>query len=879
MSIASANEPLKQRIRYGKGKFDMRSMFTRMRLLAAISALGFGVAVRAGDPGGDLSKQQPKYRIKGEIPPAPIRSPEEELKTFKLPPGFRMELVAAEPLVEEPIALTFDPDGRVYVVEMRGYMPDVQGTGELDPVGKIVRLESSKGDGTLDKSTTFLEGLIIPRAVGLAGDGVLVAEPPTVWFCRDTKGEGKCTEKKVVFTDFGARNPNPEHMANGLMWNLDNWYYNADWPARFKFSKGQFLRDGTIARGQWGIAPDDTGRLFYNSNSSMLRCDLVPAQYMMRNPSLPAPPGLNVAIAANAVFSSRVNPGVNRGYTEDCNMEGHLARVTASCGPTIYRGGQYPAEFQGNAFVCEPAGNLMVRHVVTQQGVNITAKSVQQDGVDFLTSTDERFRPVSLYNAPDGSIYVVDLYHGILQHKAYVSAYLADQIKKRDLEKNDGHRGRIWRIVHGSAKPGVQPRLSKAPVSELVKTLSNPNGWWRDTAQRLLVERQDETAVPLLNAVVSGKASGATPLAKIHALYALDGLGLLDDDAVAGAMKDADARVRVAAVRLGEILIRKHTGASTLEAAQALGKDSDPGVQLQALSMGDVPELEKEVVAILLKHADDPLFRSAAISGAAGRELELVSSLIANKDLATAGKGSSEMFSDLAGCVVRGRSSERIEKLLELIAAQPAGAKAAQEALASGMAEAVAPTKAKTSARVLRLNREPAALAKLTGNSDGNISKMAKRAENNMSWPGKPGDNTPPLKPLTEVQEKRFVVGRELFSQNCATCHQPSGLGQDGIAPPLVDSEWVLGPEDRVTRILLCGLRGPLKVGKKTLDLEMPSMRAFDDEQVASILTYIRREWGHEANPVEPGIVTRLRKETAERGDTQWTAEELLQIK
>src|SRR6185437_4953132 len=185
---------------------------------------------------------QPKYHIK-EIPPAPVRTADEELKTFKLPPGFKIELVASEPMVEEPIALTFDPDGRMYVVELRAYMPDVKGTGELDPIGRIVRLESSRGDGKYDKVGTYLDNLIIPRAVSLAGDGVLVAEPPTVWFCHDTKGDGKCDEKKAVFTDFGSRNPNPEHMANGLTWTLDNWYYNADWSARFRYAKGQFLRD------------------------------------------------------------------------------------------------------------------------------------------------------------------------------------------------------------------------------------------------------------------------------------------------------------------------------------------------------------------------------------------------------------------------------------------------------------------------------------------------------------------------------------------------------------------------------------------------------------------------------------------------------------
>ena len=288
--------------------------------------------------GGDLSKQAADVHRGDRIPPRAVLSPEEELKTFKLPPGFHAELVAAEPMVEEPIALTFDPDGRMYVVEMRGYMPDLAGTGELDPVGRIVRLESSKGDGHFDKSTVFLDNLVVPRAVGLAGDGVLVGEPPNLYFCRDTKGDGHCDQKTIVANDYGRRSANPEHMANGFVWSLDNWYYNADYSGRFRYiSRARFVRDGTISRGEWGIAQDDVGRLFYNTNGSMLRCDLFPSSYLTRNPYLSTPAGVNVGIASNATHPARVNPGVNRGYTADCDAHGKLQRVTASCGPTIYR--------------------------------------------------------------------------------------------------------------------------------------------------------------------------------------------------------------------------------------------------------------------------------------------------------------------------------------------------------------------------------------------------------------------------------------------------------------------------------------------------------------------------------------------------------------
>jgi mono/diheme cytochrome c family protein len=200
--------------------------------------------------------------------------------------------------------------------------------------------------------------------------------------------------------------------------------------------------------------------------------------------------------------------------------------------------------------------------------------------------------------------------------------------------------------------------------------------------------------------------------------------------------------------------------------------------------------------------------------------------------------------------------------------------------LLGAVADTLAPvTKGKSSPRRVRMGREPAALLLLEKNKDKKIVELARRAETAMSWPNKPGDTTPPLAPLSEEQAKRFGVGRELFSQICAACHQPSGLGLDGVAPPLVDSEWVLGPAPRVARIVLHGLHGPVKVGKKTIDLEMPGLKAMDDEQLASILTYVRREWGHEGNPIDPPMVARVRAETEGRGDEQWTEEELLKIK
>jgi mono/diheme cytochrome c family protein len=215
-----------------------------------------------------------------------------------------------------------------------------------------------------------------------------------------------------------------------------------------------------------------------------------------------------------------------------------------------------------------------------------------------------------------------------------------------------------------------------------------------------------------------------------------------------------------------------------------------------------------------------------------------------------------------------------------LIADVPEKLKADKQALIQGVADAVAPDpKSKTPKRKLRLAKEPAGLAALHKSTDKKIASLATTIDAGLTWPSKPGDTTPPLKPLTSEQQERFATGGVLYNQLCGVCHQPSGMGQDGLAPALLDSEWVLGTPARTTRIILQGVEGPIKVGKKTFEGEMPGLQALPDDQIAAILTYIRREWGHEADPVEPAYVAKIRKETAGRGEQQWTAEELMNVK
>ncbi len=216
--------------------------------------------------------------------PSPPKSPEEELTTFKIEPRLRVELVAAEPLVEDPVVITFDADGRLWVVEMRGFMPDIDGAGEGEPVGRVSVLEDRDGDGRMDVSTIYIDSLVLPRALAVIPGGALLAENQALWLTRDNDGDLRADEKILLDSTY-AGGALVEHSGNGLWRGIDNWYYNAKSRLRYRFIDGEWRRDSTEFRGQWGISHDDAGRLYYNYNWSQLHADLVPPNYLSRNPN------------------------------------------------------------------------------------------------------------------------------------------------------------------------------------------------------------------------------------------------------------------------------------------------------------------------------------------------------------------------------------------------------------------------------------------------------------------------------------------------------------------------------------------------------------------------------------------------------------------
>jgi len=272
----------------------MRFPHSRLRVsLACVFAAGLPLPLFALH---EKNAGPEKVEIKFNLPPPAPLSPEAALKSFTLEPGYRMELVAAEPLVEAPIAMSWDDQGRLYVVEMRGYMHDVTGTKDMEPLGRIKRLEDTDGDGRMDKASVFLDQLVLPRAVMAVNGGALVAEPPMLYFCRDTDGDGKADVKEVIAEDFGTRTGQPEHMANSPVWAMDNAVWSAGWGTRLKLRGGVWTKDSGLGRGQYGLCQDDSGRLFFNYNSDPLRCDLLPAEAFYGNPMLRSTPGIHCRV-------------------------------------------------------------------------------------------------------------------------------------------------------------------------------------------------------------------------------------------------------------------------------------------------------------------------------------------------------------------------------------------------------------------------------------------------------------------------------------------------------------------------------------------------------------------------------------------------------
>lgn len=628
------------------------------------------ILLRIRDRGGLPAGQTPAAFIRTEMPlidnlgqrrhtedelraylkPVPPRSPQEALETFETLDGFHIELVAAEPLVFDPIAAAFDEDGNLYVCEMRDY-PYFPQPGDK-PIGTVCVLRDTDDDGVFDESHVFARELLWAGGVAPWKGGVFVAAPPDIWYMRDTDGDFVADERRKVFTGFGTQNQ--QAMLNNLKFGLDHKIYGStagnggvvkpsDQPDaagvqvngqdfRFDPVSGQFEAiAGTV---QFGNSFDDWGNRFLCSESNPLQHAVLPQHYMARNPHLPIPRSVyNIAGGSVPIF--RISPTERWRQIRSSRRIAHGQRgansagashhvIDAGAGVTVYRGGAYPEEFYGNVFVGDAQNNLVHRRRLVPQGVTFDSERADEQ-TEFVRSSDNWFRPVNFVNAPDGTLYVLDMSREILE-----SIHIPlDVVKFLDL-KSGRRNGRIYRIAPDGFRTSATPRLGRASTAELVAALESPHGWWRETAHRLIYERQDASAAEPLRTLLHDSPS---PPTRLHALWSLQGLGALTDDDVARALNDPFPALREHGVRLAEPRLSdsKRLRELVLKAAG----DGDARVRFQvAFTLGETDDSRAlpALMSILKQDADDPWMRAAVLSSLTTSADAAIASLLDDVD-------------------------------------------------------------------------------------------------------------------------------------------------------------------------------------------------------------------------------------------------------
>jgi putative membrane-bound dehydrogenase-like protein len=598
-----------------------------------------------------------------EMPRFPAVEAREAHKTFRVRPGFRVELAASEPNVQSPVAMAWDEDERLYVVEMRDYSERRE-----EKLGRVRLLEDADGDGVYERAGVFAEGLAWPTAVFPWKGGVFVGCTPDVLYLRDTDGDGRADERRVVFTGFGegVKRLNVQALLNSFNWGLDNRVHGAASMngGRVRRSDGATERrsDGGKADagvelrgkgfafdpvslelaaedggGQHGLSFDDWGRKYVCSNSHHIQAFAYEGRYAgLGGKEFVMPPGLvDIAADGPAAEVYRASPeepwrvirtkwrvsGAVPGIIEGGGRS--AGYFTGATGVTIYRGDAYGAAFAGDAFIGDAGGNLVHRKRIRPSGVLVRAeRPADERKSEFLASTDTWFRPVQFANGPDGCLHAIDMYRETIEHPWSLPEGL-----KKHLDLNSGwDRGRIWRVVPEKFERRPRVKLSKATAGELVGLLSHPNGWHRDTAARLIYERQDRGVVRMLEAAVLAPAKPqAAAAGRVHALYALLGLGALGEAHVMAALGDADERVRAHGVRLSETLARPTDALK--EKLDALVEDPALAVRYQlAFTLGTRPDdhLPRRLATIYAKDAGDPWVEAAVLNAVGARAIELL---------------------------------------------------------------------------------------------------------------------------------------------------------------------------------------------------------------------------------------------------------------
>jgi putative membrane-bound dehydrogenase-like protein len=671
-------------------------------------------------PAASAAGDEKDATLKKLLPRTKPLEPAEALKSFRLEKGFRLELVAAEPNVVDPIALAFDEDGRMYVAEMIDY-PD-KPSPTHPPQGRIRLLEDTKGNGVYDKSTVFADKLTWPGGVAPWKGGVFVCTTPDIFYLKDTDGDRKADVRRVVYTGFKLGKA--EDIANGLMLGLDGKIYGvtsfnggdirpADRPDAvpvsvrgrdFRFDPRTGVFDAiSSANGDFGNTFDDGGNRFVCNSGMLLKHLVLTGDYLARNPHLAVTRvHQDVAQGKDRVF--RISPPepwrvVRQQFWQRWVNTSHDMRaarfpprelaptgyVTGGAGATLYRGSAFPEGYYGNAFIGEVAGNVVVRLLVRPDGVTFTCDRAEE-GREFLASTDTWFRPVNFANGPDGCLYVLDMYREVIEDP---SAIPADILKHLDVTSGSD-RGRIYRIVPEGFRRPRPPRLSAATTTELVAALERRDAWWRETAQRLLTERQDKSAVQPLRRLARSAEFGPT---RLHALWTLEALAALDEATLLQALNDPEASVREHAVRLSEG--RLSESAPLRERVFALADDPAPRVRFQvAFSLGGLTgdRAIATLARIARRDAADPWIGTAVLSALPELSAPLLQMLIADHAFVKQ-PAAGEFLGTLAG-VVGGRkqTGEVLAALDAVFRSDRQGADRLRRVIVTGLGEGLGRT-------------------------------------------------------------------------------------------------------------------------------------------------------------------------------------------
>ncbi|MEO6033976.1 MAG: neutral/alkaline non-lysosomal ceramidase N-terminal domain-containing protein [Verrucomicrobiota bacterium] len=599
-----------------------------------------------------------------------LKSPEEALKSFRTKPGFNVELVASEPQIVDPVAIDFGTDGKLWVLEMRDYPSGMDGHFKV-PGGRVKLLEDKNGDGKFETSTTFHDGLTFPTGLMQWRKGLLICAAPDIFYAEDTNGDGRADLVKKLFTGFATHNF--QARVNSLRWGLDNWVYGSSGlfggkihseltgkdldcggrDFRFNPDTGELETSGGVS--QQGRVRDDFGNWFGCDNSTLLWNYPFPERYVRRNLNVAAPdPSVIVAgdPDPNALFpSSRT--------LERFNVPNSANRTTSACGVEMYRDRFLGPDFYGNSFVAEPVHNLVHRYLVQPNGILFEAhRPDDEKQSEFLTSTDNWFRPVETRTGPDGALWVVDMYRFVIEHPTWIPA---DRLAKLDVRAGDD-KGRIYRVYPKGEKLNRVQNLTRLKTPDLVSALETSNGTERDLIHRELFQRADRAAIEPLKKIV---ATTKNPAVKIQALSALEGLKGLTPEIVVAALVDLNLMVRENAIRLSEPFLKSN---QVGEALLKLASDSDIRIQFQrALTLGEWndPRAGKILGEMAKAHSENPWIRAAILSSASAFSGEILQSVLT---LAPETAGRNEMINGLIATAAGAADPKKFEPILTAIA-------------------------------------------------------------------------------------------------------------------------------------------------------------------------------------------------------------------